>query len=276
MTNIVTKLRDLLNDNLEFNEESQEYLSGDKVFALQYASIDSTTLIVKKNGTTWAITPVAGANVSWSRTGTAITITKTGHNLITGDSITVTVNSSVAAFPLGAYTVTKLTDNTFTIVGLNAGTASGTCTYTIVANYSYSSSTGKVTITGTLSAGDVLTFDYSAHKKYSTSELQGRIRSALYYISANQYRVFMARPNNTLFPTPSDCEESLIAIVAAILINGNLKSYKTSEFTMIFDTDNISVEKRIQRTVSKYKKSFGVYDYVDLKAEEAEIETEDE
>jgi hypothetical protein len=199
MQDAVNKLRDLLNDNLESNEESQEYLSGDKVFALQYPEISSATLVVKKNGTTWASS-----------------------------------------------------------------------------NYSYSSTTNKITVTGTLIAGDVLTFTYSTYKKYTTTELQGRIRSALYYIAAEQYRVFMAKPNNTIYPTPNDSEFSLIAIVAAILINGCLSQYKTPEFTMIFDTDKISMEKRIKRVCRQYKKTFGVYDYVDMKNKQAELEVEDE
>lgn len=199
MTSIIIKLRDILNDYLGTNEESQEYLSGDKVFALQYPEISSTTLIVKKNGTTWASS-----------------------------------------------------------------------------NYSYSATTNKITVTGTLVAGDVLTFSYSCYKKYTNTELQGRVRSALYFITAEQYRVFQAKPDNTIYPTPNDSEESLIAIVAAILINGNLSQYKTPEFTIIFDTDKVSVEKRIKRACRQYKKTFGVYTYIDMKSKTAEIETEDE
>jgi hypothetical protein len=272
MDTILTKLRDLLSDNYKFINEAQEYYGGAKIFPLQYANIDSTTLVTYKNGVVWLITPVAGSGVAWTRTGTTITITKTGHGLITGDSVTITVSSDATALPLGAKTVTKLTDNTFTVVGLNAGAASGTCTYTIIANYSYSSTTGKITITGTFTAGDVLTFEYNAYEKYSTSELRAYIRNSLYYLAIEKYKVYTARVDNLIFPTPTEEEEALIAIIAAILIKGNIRQYRTPEFTIIFDTDNMSIDKKIKETLFQFKKAFGVLDYIDLKAEEEHIE----
>ncbi len=139
-------------------------------------------------------------------------------------------------------------------------------------NYSYSSVTSKVTVTGTLTSGDNLTFEYQAYTKYSTNELRGYIRSAIYHLAVEKYKVFTAKSDNIIFPTPSEAEESLIAIVAAILIKGNIKSYKTPEFSIIFDTDNMSVEKKIKTVLNQYKKSFGYITYVDLTAEMAETE----
>jgi hypothetical protein len=262
MDTILTKLRDIIGDNYTFIPESQEFYGGAKIFSLQYANIDSSTLTVYKNGTLWLITPVAGNGVAWARTGTTVTITKTGHGLITGDSVTISVSSDVTALPLGVKTATKLTDNTFTVVGLSAGATSGTCTYTVIANYSYSSATGKVTITGILTSGDALTFEYNAYEKYSTSELRSYIRSAIYQLAVNKYRVFTAKSDNIIFPTPSESEECLLAIIAAILIKGNVRQYRTPEFTMTFDTDNMSVEKKIRTTLIQYRKTFGVIQYI--------------
>ena len=76
-------------------------------------------------------TPVAVVGVAWARTLTVVTITSTGHGLLTGDLITITVSSDVTALPLATYTITKLTADTFTVVGLNAGGATGTCTYSV-------------------------------------------------------------------------------------------------------------------------------------------------
>jgi len=262
MTNILEKLRNLIQDNYKFIPETQEYYGGAKLFPLQYTNIDSITLTIYKNGTLWLITPIAGSGVAWARTGSIITITKTGHGLITGDSVTISVSSDVTALPLGSKTVTKLNDNTFTVVGLNAGATSGTCTYTIVANYSYSSTTGKVTITGILTSGDTLTFEYNAYEKYSTSELRGYIRSAIYQLAVNKYKVFTAKSDNIIFPSASESEECLISIIAAILIKGNVRQYRTPEFSIIFDTDNMSVEKKIRATLIQYRKTFGVFAYI--------------
>jgi hypothetical protein len=243
---------------------------------LEYANIDSTTLLVYKNGVLWSITPVAGSAVAWARSGTTITITKTAHGFITGDTATVTVSSATAALPLEAYTVTKLTADTFNVVGLNAGATSGTCTYTIVANYSYSSTTGKVTVTGNLIAGqDSLTFTYNAYEKYSDAELQGYIRSSLYYLTAEKYGTFKILPPTSIFPTPSESEECLITIIASILMKGSIRQYKTPEITITFE-ENLSVTEKIKRLVQQFKKSYGVLEYVDPTDESAEEDDEDE
>jgi hypothetical protein len=196
MTEAIIRVRNLIGDILTVvPNDTQEYLGGSKIFNLMYSTIDSSTLVVYKNGTIWT---------------------------------------------------------------------SG--------NYSYSSVTGKVTVTGTLTTGDVLNFQYSAYTKYSDSELKGYIRSALYHLAVEKYRVFTAKSDDIIFPTASDAEYSLISIVAAILIKGNIKQYRTPEFTIIFDTDNMSVEKKIKTVLNQYKKSFGYITYVDLTAEMAETE----
>lgn len=186
MDTILTKLRDIIGDNYTFiPDDIQEYYGGAKIFPLQYANIDSATLVVYKNGAIWA-----------------------------------------------------------------------------ASNYSYSSTTGKVTVTGTLTSGDVLTFEYNAYEKYSTSELRGYIRSALYQLSVNKYKTFTAKSDNIIFPTPTEAEECLIAIIAAIINKGNIRQYRTPEFTITFDTDNMSVEKKIRNTLIQFKKTFGVISYI--------------
>ena len=272
MTNLLIKVRDILGDNYQTISETQDYISS-MIFTMQYSNIDSTTLKVYKNGVLWSLTPVAGAGVAWARTTTVVTITKTAHGLITGDSVVVTVTSDATALPLGTYTVTKLTADTFKVTGLNAGAASGTCTYTITANYSYSA--GIVTITGNLTAGDSLRFDYQAYSKYSDTELQGYIRSACYYLTAEKYKTFAIKPPTLIFPTPSEDEEALLAIVACILIKGSIRQYRTPEFTITFG-ENLSVEQKIKQSVSKFKKAFGYIDYVDLDEQAAETEDDEE
>jgi len=187
MQEVILKIRNLINDNYEYFEEAQEYYGGAKIFSLQYANIDSATLIVKKNGAIW-----------------------------------------------------------------------------LASNYTYDSNTSKITVTGTLTSGDVLTFSYNKYEKYSTSELRSYIRSALYQLAVNKYRVFIAKSDNIIFPSASESEECLIAIIAAILIKGQVRQYRTPEFTITFDTDNMSVEKKIRATLIQYKKTFGILDYIGM------------
>ena len=69
-------------------------------------------------------------NKPWARSGTTITITWNDHSLITGDTIEVTSSTQLVPLPLGSYSVTKLTKNTFSIVGVDSGATSGTAQFT--------------------------------------------------------------------------------------------------------------------------------------------------
>lgn len=128
-------------------------------------------------------------------------------------------------------------------------------------NYTYSSSTCKLTITGTLVAGDSLEVDYSYYSKYSDTELQGYIRAAIAYLSVEKYRTFAVKSDNIIFPTPSEIEENLLAIIAAILIQGNIRQYRTPEITIIFG-ENESQDKKIKKITRQFKKTYGIVDFI--------------
>lgn len=69
-------------------------------------------------------------NVSWSRSSTTATVTQVSHGLKTGDTVYVSISSSIAAIVVGAKTVAATpTADTFTFTCLNAGGTSGTLTY---------------------------------------------------------------------------------------------------------------------------------------------------
>lgn len=197
MNEILVKLRDLLQDNYKYVGDDVQTYTTSLIFTLQYANIDSSTLVVLRNGATYS-----------------------------------------------------------------------------AANYTYSSTTGKVTVTGSLTAGDILTFSYNAYMKYSDASLQAYIRSALYYLTSEKYKIFTVRPPTYVVPTPTEEETSLIAVIAGILIKGSVRQYRTPEFTIIFD-DNEPVEKRIKRAVNQFKIAYGVFEYIDPE-DEAALPDEDD
>jgi len=144
-------------------------------------------------------------------------------------------------------------------------------------NYSYSTTTGKLTVTGTLIAGDSLEVDYSYYQKYSDTELQGFIRSAISYLVIEKYRCFAIMPPDMIFPTPTSDEENLIAVVASILIKGDVIGYRTPELTISFERGD-SKEKKIKKFVRQFKKTYGCLEYIDPSetiVEEDEDEDED-
>jgi len=70
-------------------------------------------------------TPVS-ASVTYGRSGTTVTVSKTAHGLSTGDVIGIHFeNGTGGAATDGTYTVTKLTADTFTVTDINTGSITG-------------------------------------------------------------------------------------------------------------------------------------------------------
>lgn len=128
-------------------------------------------------------------------------------------------------------------------------------------NYTYSTVTGKITITGSLTAGDSLEINYSYYSKYSDTELRGFIKSAISYLSVEKYGTFAVKSDNVIFPTPTLGESNLIAVIASILIKGDVVSYRTPELSISFEKSD-SKEKKIKKYIRQYKKTYGVLKYV--------------
>jgi len=141
-------------------------------------------------------------------------------------------------------------------------------------DYTYDSTNCSITYIGTIVAGSTVLITYNAYQKYSDTELQRFIRSAISYLVVEKYKCFIIKPPDTIFPSPTEDEEFLIAIIASILIKNDMVSYRTPELTINFERGD-NKEKKIKKLVRNFKKSIGVVDFVDLKADN-EIEDEDE
>ena len=128
-------------------------------------------------------------------------------------------------------------------------------------NYSYNSTTGKITVTGTLVSGDSIEFDYQAYLKYSDTEIKSYIRQSLIYLTAERYNTFVAKSDDTIFPTPSEAEEGLISLIATLLFDCTVSSYRTPEFTVTLEKD-ISRPMQIKRIIAQFRKSNGVLRYI--------------
>lgn len=93
-------------------------------------------------------TPVS-SSVTYGRSGTTVTVTKTAHGLNTGDTIGIHFESGTGgAATDGNYTITKTGADTFTLTDINTGSITGTP----VAVYST-----KWLLTYNTAAGDVYT-----------------------------------------------------------------------------------------------------------------------
>lgn len=73
----------------------------------------------------------AQVGLAWTRSGTTVTITRTAHGLVAGNTVTVSASSATTPLPNNGYVVvTTPTANTYTVTGVNSGAASGTATVT--------------------------------------------------------------------------------------------------------------------------------------------------
>ena len=128
-------------------------------------------------------------------------------------------------------------------------------------NYTYSSATNKITTSGTLVVGDILTVYYNYNSKYTDNELRGYLRAALTYLSVENYAEFSWESGDVIFPTPMESEICLIALIAKILIEPVLTSYRTPEISMSF-VENQPKEKKIKIAIKQFSKNFGTFLYI--------------
>lgn len=137
--------------------------------------------------------------------------------------------------------------------------------------WSFDPNTNKITVDD-IAVSDIIEIDYNTYLKYSDNEIKSYIRAALVYISVEKYKDFKNQ-SDYIFPTPIEKEENLIALIASILINPPVKSYRTPEFSITFG-ETMSKEEKIKKLVKQYKSYIGVIDYIDLSSN-VEVEDED-
>jgi len=134
-------------------------------------------------------------------------------------------------------------------------------------DYTFNADTNKITWSidtsvVQLEAGDLLDISYDAYSKYSENEIRGYIRAAITNLSIYGYKTYKEQ-SNMILPTPNESEENLIALVAAILITGSIKQYKTAEITFTF-ADDLSKEDKIRNAINQYSKCFGYISYNEI------------
>jgi len=122
--------------------------------------------------------------------------------------------------------------------------------------YSFDSTTNKITITAALTSGDTIEVDYTFYK-YGDTELIEFIRAALVWMSiyadcSTDYEI----EENDIYPTPDNKTEDMIALVASILIKPDYSEYRLPNLTVRYPR-NITKEEKIERLVRKFHRGIG-------------------
>ena len=135
--------------------------------------------------------------------------------------------------------------------------------------YSYSTSTNKVTVSKSLTSGDVIEIQYSYYPNYSSAEIQSYIRAALVHLSVNNFYNFKidddlstVEEDDTIWPEPTETEKNLIAIVTSLLIEPDNKSYGLPDLRINVPGD-LPLHSKISKAIAICKNnSHGVFNLI--------------
>lgn len=128
--------------------------------------------------------------------------------------------------------------------------------------YTYSASRQSVNISSTLTTGDTVEIQYTYYPNYSDTEIQDYINAAIIHLSSNSYYDFTVS-GDSIYPDPSTSEQRLIAIVAALLIEPDNKTYRLPDLTINVPKD-LPLHDKIRKAILMYKiNTHGTFDILD-------------
>lgn len=138
-------------------------------------------------------------------------------------------------------------------------------------DWAYNSNTNKVTITPvtsgvSLADGDSIVITFSYYGKYSDTEIQNYIKSALIYFTKRRYaKHFYMNPSNEIVTlngiNPTEDEAYIIAAITAIDIDPQNVTLRFPDFT-ISAQENKSKSDQIQDVFDKFLRSFGRIQFI--------------
>lgn len=118
-------------------------------------------------------------------------------------------------------------------------------------DWSFSSSTGKVTITASLTSGDTIEIQYTHYSNFSSTEVQSFIHAAIGHISAANYYTWVIK-SSTIYPEPSTKDQNLISMVASVLIEPDNKTLRLPDITINTPSD-LPTHDKIRKIIAVCK-----------------------
>lgn len=157
-------------------------------------------------------------------------------------------------FTYGSSTIFTLTDsNVITITSVLRNDVELSSS-----EYSFDSTNSKLTINISLTSGDTIEINYTCYLNYSDTELTNYIQSALVHLSINGYEDFeYDSTDDAIYPTPTNKEENLIALVTSIIIDPNNNTIRLPDITITVPIQ-LPTNKLISKTIGLFKRSESV------------------
>lgn len=151
----------------------------------------------------------------------------------------------------------------FTLTESNVGSVTAVLVDDIESGvtYSYNSSTNILTITSSLTSGDVVRIQYTSYPTFSSTEIENYIKASLSHISVCGYCTFESI-NDNIYPEPNNREEILIAVVTGLVIDPDNKGYRLPDITVNVP-DDLPLHHKIAKVIARFKKdNTGVFDTI--------------
>jgi len=105
------------------NQSGFFVLGRNRVKGISFFGAGSDATLVLFDTTSAPVT----ASVTYARTDTTVTVTKTAHGLVTGDVVGIHFNSNTSVSATdGNYTITRTGADTFTLTDINSGSITST------------------------------------------------------------------------------------------------------------------------------------------------------
>ena len=131
----------------------------------------------------------------------------------------------------------------------------------VTAQYTFNSTTNKVTISKSMVVGDIVEIIYTYYSNYSSTEITNFIKASLVHLSVNNYTPYDI-VGTTVYPEPTRADKNLIALITKTIIKPDNASYSLPDIKITVPKD-LPVEEKIRMLISKAKMgSFGVFDIV--------------
>ena len=185
------------------------------------------------------------------------------ESIITKIRALVTDNSQ-SGFETFIYTTSPI----FTIAQNNLTIVKVLLDGNVTTDYTFDTVTNKITITATgLETSFVIEVDYT-YFKYSNTELDGYIRSALVFLSVyskdDNFEFELegeSAGDSEVVPTMDSHTGDLVSLVASILIKPSYISYKLPNLTVTYPV-KMPKEERIEKLIGKFNEGIGINEVI--------------
>lgn len=174
------------------------------------------------------------------------------------------VDNSKSDFQTFVYTTTPI----FTIAQTNITIVKVLLDGIETDDYTFDEDTNKITITASaLDTSSVIEVDYT-YTKYSDTELDGYIRSALVFISVYShsdefnYELEGESAGDTeIVPTMDSHIGDLVALVSSILIKPGYSQYNLPNLKVVYP-EKMTKEERIAKLITRFNEGIGVNEVI--------------